>query len=271
LCKYSPSLKSSKIVVKDYFKQIGPEFHDIARAEGLISGIAVPVQIGQTNFGVLLTFNRTETQFSKIELDTLSLFGNFAAVEITRKRAQERLQESEKKYRSLYAESKRREELYGSFLNSSLEPIETDIIDPRMLWRILQTLVKNAVENSPDEAQVIISLSKISSDILLRVEDHGIGIPASDREFIFKAFHHTQETDQYSTKKPFDFNAGGKGLELMHLNILAEQGAFDISYESNRCRYIPTHLDQCCGKVSICQHISDLEGCKQSGGTIFSV
>ena len=79
-------------------------------------------------------------------------------------------------------------------LISQLEPIETEIIDPRMLRRILQTLVKNAVENSPDEGQVIISLSKISSGILLRVEDHGIGIPASDREFIFKAFHHTQET-----------------------------------------------------------------------------
>jgi signal transduction histidine kinase len=55
-------------------------------------------------------------------------------------------------------------------LISQLEPIETDIIDPRGLGRILQTLVKNAVENSPDEAQVVISLSKISSGIRLRVE-----------------------------------------------------------------------------------------------------
>lgn len=32
-------------IVEDYFQEIGPLLHDIVRAEGLISGIAVPIQI----------------------------------------------------------------------------------------------------------------------------------------------------------------------------------------------------------------------------------
>ena len=468
------------IVVEDYFKEIGSDFQGITREEGLISGIAVPIQIGHTNYGVLFAFNRTKTHFSKTDLDTLLLFGNFAAVESARKRVQERLQESEERYRKLYKESKRREDLYLSFLNSSadaimvydlhgktqyvspsfirlfgwteeevkggeipfvpeserdsekalfdrvvgggkavrdfhtkrnvkdgstldvsisgscyhdyegnpagmsvilrditalkslertmrravdhlshelrtplviiqaslqqlnrqdlpetqreqiieriqrhldrlgdlqaivqrivlaqkyqpeplrvdsaiegiidnlhkksahrqvklltrLEAIETDIIDPNMFEQILRTLVKNAVENTPDGGEIIISLTHHPSGTLLQVQDHGVGITASDREFIFDAFYHTQETEQYSTRKPFDFNAGGKGLELMYLKILSEEGAFDISFESRRCYYLSTRLDQCCGKISSCPYISDLEGCKKSGGTTFSV
>src|SRR5512139_17712 len=111
------------IVVEDYFKEIGPDIQGITTEEGLISGIAVPIQIGQTNYGVLFAFNRSKTHFSKTDLDALLLFGNFAAVEIARKRAQERLQEGEERYRKLYEESKRREDLYLSFLNSSADAI----------------------------------------------------------------------------------------------------------------------------------------------------
>jgi len=78
-------------IVEDYFQEIGVLLHDIVRNEGLISGIAVPVQIDRMNLGVLYVFNRAKTVFSKADLDTLSLLGNLVAVEITRKRAEEKL------------------------------------------------------------------------------------------------------------------------------------------------------------------------------------
>jgi PAS domain S-box-containing protein len=81
-------------IVEDYFQEIEKLHHDIACAEGLISGIAVPVQIGQMNLGVLYIFNRTKTSFSKSDLDALSLLGNLVAVEITRKRAEEGLRKA---------------------------------------------------------------------------------------------------------------------------------------------------------------------------------
>jgi two-component system cell cycle sensor histidine kinase/response regulator CckA len=73
-------------IVRDYSQEIESPVHEIVRDEGLISGIAVPIRIGQRNLGVLYGFNRTETEFSKSDLDTLFLLGNLAAVEIIRKR-----------------------------------------------------------------------------------------------------------------------------------------------------------------------------------------
>jgi two-component system, cell cycle sensor histidine kinase and response regulator CckA len=73
-------------IVKDYSQDVESPVHDVVRGEGLISGLAVPIQLGGTNLGVLYGFNRTETTFFKSDLDTLFLLGNLAAVEITRKR-----------------------------------------------------------------------------------------------------------------------------------------------------------------------------------------
>ena len=74
------------VVVNDYFQQVESPVYDIVRTEGLISGIAVPIQMGHTNLGILYGFNRAKTRFPPSDLDTLFLLGNLAAVEITRKR-----------------------------------------------------------------------------------------------------------------------------------------------------------------------------------------
>ncbi len=81
-------------IVSDYFQEIEPLLHDIVRAEGLISGMAVPIQIGHSNLGVLYVFNRTKGSYSDSDLRTLSLLGNLAAIEISRKRAESDLRES---------------------------------------------------------------------------------------------------------------------------------------------------------------------------------
>jgi PAS domain S-box-containing protein len=152
-----------------------------------------------------------------------------------------------------------------------LEPIETDVIDPDLFREIVTTLVKNAMENTPDEGEVTVFLTVVPSGVLLQVEDRGVGIATSDRDFVFRAFYHTQSTSSYSTRNPFDFNAGGKGLELMRLKMLSEDGRFEISLESRRCRYIKKGMYECPGRISLCSAVSDVEGCRKSGGTTFSV
>lgn len=74
---------------------------NIIAEEGIVSGMAVPLQIGQRNLGVLYVFNRAKTDFCQYDLDTLSLIGNLAAVEIDRKQVEEALRESEERYRFL--------------------------------------------------------------------------------------------------------------------------------------------------------------------------
>jgi PAS domain S-box-containing protein len=152
-----------------------------------------------------------------------------------------------------------------------LEPVETAIIDPVLLREVLETLVKNAVENTPEQGQVSVSLRMLPEGVLLEVRDTGVGITAEDRDFVFGAFHHTQDTEQYATRTPFAFNAGGKGLELLRLKILSEEGHFDIGFETRRCRHIPMPDDQCPGSVAECAHVTDPDACSESGGTSFRV
>ncbi|MBN2123600.1 MAG: response regulator [Deltaproteobacteria bacterium] len=80
-------------IVEDYFgeKGINHIVDRIVADEGVISGMAVPVQMGEENFGVLYIFNRRRTRFIQSDLDTLFLLGNLAALEISRKRAEEAL------------------------------------------------------------------------------------------------------------------------------------------------------------------------------------
>ncbi len=156
-------------------------------------------------------------------------------------------------------------------LFQTLQPVDSSVIDPDVLKKVLDTLVKNAIENTPDGGTVTVILESTPSGPLLKVKDRGVGIFREDQPFIFEAFHHTQSTEQYSTKKPFDFDAGGKGLELMQLKMFADEGYIDIRFETTRCRYLPTHRERCPGNISRCEHIEDEHGCRESGGSTFSV
>lgn len=156
-------------------------------------------------------------------------------------------------------------------LHIQVEDIHTTGIDPNVFDIILETLVKNAIENTPDKGEITISLNRVESSVRLEVRDTGVGIPLSDIPFIFDGFHHTQPTDEYSSKKPYCFNAGGKGLELLRLKALSETYPFKIALESTRCRYLPNRANHCPGDISLCSQVDNEEACLQSGGTVFSV
>lgn len=152
-----------------------------------------------------------------------------------------------------------------------LEDLDEAFIDPSVFRKVLRTLVKNAIENTPDQGQVIVALEKVPLGVVLKVSDQGVGIAEADRPFVFEAFHHTQKTYQYSTRNPYDFDAGGKGLELMHLKMLAEEGCFDLWFESQRCQHIDANEGGCPGRISSCEHVADPQACAESGGTTFHV
>ena len=88
---------------------------------------------------------------------------------------------------------------------------------------------------------------------------------------IFEGFFTTQDTMAYSSKRPFDFNAGGKGADLLRAKIFAERHGFTIEMVSSRCRFIPAEQDVCPGRISRCRHCSRRQDCLDSGGTTFSL
>jgi len=83
-------------IIEDYLanRKIEHVVDRIVADEGVVSGMAVPLQMGAQNMGVLYVFNRARTHFTQNDLDTLFLIGNLAAVEIFRKRAEESRQQA---------------------------------------------------------------------------------------------------------------------------------------------------------------------------------
>jgi signal transduction histidine kinase len=144
-------------------------------------------------------------------------------------------------------------------------------LDRRILNDVLDGLLKNAIENTPDEGLIRISSEQKDADTLVMVEDFGIGITKENQAFIFDGFFHTQETDLYTSKSPYDFYAGGKGLDLHRMKLYGQRFGFNLSVESRRCVYIPTDRDLCPGRISACSHCKGPEDCYASGGSTFTV
>jgi signal transduction histidine kinase len=142
-------------------------------------------------------------------------------------------------------------------------------MDPKILDESLTGLIKNAIENTPDEGMIRIILEQKDQWIQFKVMDFGIGITKDNQKHLFDGLFHTQETDLYTSKKPYDFGAGGKGLDLLRIKTYGHRFGFDISEGSQRCSHLPMDRDVCSGKISECSNCKTRDDCLRSGGTTF--
>jgi len=139
------------------------------------------------------------------------------------------------------------------------------------LQKVVDGLIKNAVENTPDEGKIELTVRKKDTGAQLVVRDYGIGITAENQRQIFDGFFSTMNTMDYSTKMPFDFNAGGKGSDLLRMKIFSARYHFDIEMTSARCQFIPQEEDICPGRIAACEFCTEAQDCYRSGGTTFSL
>jgi signal transduction histidine kinase len=143
-------------------------------------------------------------------------------------------------------------------------------IPPEPLEKLVIGLIKNAIENTPDEGKIEVKVKNRDSAVAFAVHDYGVGIIEEHRQRIFEGFFPTQDTMEYSSKNAYDFNAGGKGADLLRLKIFSERFDFQLDMSSSRCRYIPLTTDMCPGQISQCQFCKTIEDCHLSGETRFT-
>ncbi len=136
---------------------------------------------------------------------------------------------------------------------------------------IIDGLLRNAIENTPDEGLIRIIFEQKEGKLLLKIQDFGIGITEENQKLIFHGLFHTVDTELYTSKKPYDFGAGGKGLDLLRMKVYGLWSGVIFSLESKRCIYIPTDKDLCPGRISACPHCLRPEDCLASGGSTFCV
>ena len=144
-------------------------------------------------------------------------------------------------------------------------------MDPTVLRKALGGLLRNAIENTPDEGRIEIRASKQNKHVTIDVQDFGVGITSLNQKMIFGGFFHTQDTSRYASKKPYAFNAGGAGADLLRTKVFSERFGFTVNFSSTRCKHLPSDTDECPGKVSSCSFINSSADCLSSGGSTFSL
>ena len=152
---------------------------------------------------------------------------------------------------------------------TDLDNVPAICMPSQVMQKVIDGLIRNAVENTPDQGKIKISIASEGKDVQLTVKDFGVGITPDDCKRIFEGFFPTQEAISYSSKQPYAFNAGGKGADLLRMKVFSERYGFDIDMESERCRFIPNKGQTCPGSIDQCRQCKDRNDCYLSGGTAF--
>lgn len=153
-------------------------------------------------------------------------------------------------------------------LELELEDVPLIVVPENVLRKTIEGLIRNAYESTPDSGKIKITLSHARERVRLEVRDWGVGIPKESQEQLFHGFVHTCATEDYSTRRAWEFGAGGGGADLLRASLFAERFGFAISFASDQCRY--TLGDQYCpGKIANCEPCRTVEDCWTNGGTAF--
>jgi len=96
------------------------------------------------------------------------------------------------------------------------------------LERVFENLVENAISFSPEGGLIVISASRVSDSLIIRVEDEGPGVPEEAREAVFRRFHSVRpESEAFGRHS-------GLGLAIARTIVEGHQG--NIAVESREDR-----------------------------------
>jgi signal transduction histidine kinase len=85
--------------------------------------------------------------------------------------------------------------------------------DPDRIAQILDNLLNNALKYSPAGTPIGVAVTSADGEVQVRVEDHGVGVPADDRDRLFAPYYRTRRTR----------HVPGSGLGLHISRRLAQQ------------------------------------------------
>ncbi len=98
-------------------------------------------------------------------------------------------------------------------------------VDPDQVKTVFQNILTNAIKfSAPDDKPVMISVKKQTDATVVRILDHGIGIPPDELPFIFEPFYRVDKSRSQRT--------GGYGLGLSLCKTIMEAHGGQIEVDS---------------------------------------
>ena len=117
-------------------------------------------------------------------------------------------------------------------LEQTLEAVPAVVLPEPLLFKSFRGLLRNAIEATPDGGTISLALGEANGNVKLDIRDTGVGIDTELQEHLFHGFVHAGATDRYSSGRPYDFGAGGMGLDLQRLKLFSERYGFKLSFAS---------------------------------------
>lgn len=95
------------------------------------------------------------------------------------------------------------------------------------LGQVLVNLLHNAVKFSPDGGDVVVRVAVTAEDVIVSVQDHGVGVPKADQARVFERFYKADKARR---------RGGGTGLGLAIARHVVEAHGGRIRLESEEGR-----------------------------------
>src|SRR5262245_14993725 len=114
----------------------------------------------------------------------------------------------------------------------TLEAVPAVYLPEPLLFKSFRGLLRNAIEATPDGKLVSVEVRRAGENVRLDIRDTGVGIDTELQKHLFHGFIHAGSTDRYSSGRPYDFGAGGKGLDLQRIKLFSERYGFKLSFTS---------------------------------------
>ncbi|MEO1068504.1 MAG: ATP-binding protein, partial [Cyanobacteria bacterium J06638_6] len=102
---------------------------------------------------------------------------------------------------------------------------DTFIADPRRVRQILANLISNAVKFTPAEGKVTLRVRREQNDVVLQIEDSGIGIAPAAQSLLFEKFQQLENVRQR------EHPGTGLGLALTKQLVELHGGSIKVSSE----------------------------------------